>query len=52
MWICVTVVYLVAAAILTTRLLSARIAHEGELVQSPLRAEMVPVKDPPSLQIF
>ena len=34
MWICVTVVYLVAGAILTTRLLSARISHEGELVHS------------------
>jgi len=34
MWICVTVVYLVAGSILTTRLLSARISHAGELVQS------------------
>jgi len=34
MWICVTLVYLVAGAILTTRLLSARISREGELVQS------------------
>jgi len=34
MWISVTVVYLVAGSILTTRLLSARISHAGELVQS------------------
>ena len=52
MWICVTVVYLVAGAILTTRLLSARISDEVELVQSSLRADMVPVKDPPSLEIL
>jgi len=45
MWICVTVVYLLAGAILTTRLLSARISHEGELVQSSLRAGIAPIRD-------
>jgi cytochrome c oxidase assembly factor CtaG len=34
MWTCVTIVYLIAAAILTTQLLSARNCHEDELVQS------------------
>jgi len=45
MWICVTVVYLVAGAILTTRLLSARTSHQGELVQSSLRAGIAPIRD-------
>ena len=48
MWICVTVVYLVVGAVLTTRLLSPHISHEGELGRSPssLRAEMAPVRFP------
>jgi len=36
MWTCVTIVYLLAAAILTTRLLSARRPQENELLQSDL----------------
>jgi len=38
MWTCVTIVYLLAAAILTTRLLSARSSQENELMQSDLPA--------------
>jgi putative membrane protein len=37
MWTCVTLVYLVAAAILSTRLLSPRSLYRGDLVQSELR---------------
>ena len=36
MWTCVTIAYLVAAAILTTRLLSARSTQGNELLQSDL----------------
>ena len=36
MWTCVTIAYLLAAAILTTRLLSARRPQENELLQSDL----------------
>ena len=38
MWTCVTLVYLLAAAILTTRLLSARSTPESELMQLDLPA--------------
>jgi putative membrane protein len=37
MWTCVTIVYLVPAVILTTRLLAARSPHADELVQSKMR---------------
>src|SRR6202030_1186664 len=37
MWTCVTIVYLVPAAILSTQLLSPRIFCRGDLVQSELR---------------
>ena len=39
MWTCVTVVYLVPAAILSTRLLSPRSFHNGGLVRSELCAD-------------
>jgi putative membrane protein len=42
MWTCVTIVYLLAAAILTTRLLSARSAPESELMQLDLHATLAP----------
>jgi hypothetical protein len=35
MWTCVTIAYLIAAAILTTQLLSVRNCHEDESVQMP-----------------
>ena len=40
MWTCVTVVYLLAAAILTTHLLSARSTPESDLMQLDLRATL------------
>jgi putative membrane protein len=42
MWTCVTIVYLLAAAILTTRLLSARSTPESELMQLDLHATLAP----------
>ena len=41
MWTCVTLVYLVPAVILTTRLLSPRNAFAGDLAQSELRGNAV-----------
>jgi cytochrome c oxidase assembly factor CtaG len=41
MWTCVTIVYLVAAAILTTRLLSARNCHQDESVQLEMPTHLV-----------
>src|SRR5215467_3977764 len=38
MWTCVTLAYLIPAAILSTRLLSPRSCHGSDLVQSELRA--------------
>ena len=45
MWTCVTVVYLLAAAILTTHLLSARSTPESDLMQLDLRATLAPRTD-------
>jgi putative membrane protein len=42
MWTCVTIAYLLAAAILTTRLLSARSTPESELMQLDLHATLAP----------
>jgi putative membrane protein len=42
MWTCVTIAYLLAAAILTTRLLSARTTPESELMQLDLHATLAP----------
>jgi putative membrane protein len=42
MWTCVTLVYLLAAAILTTRLLSVRSTPESELMQLDLQATLAP----------
>jgi cytochrome c oxidase assembly factor CtaG len=42
MWTCVTIVYLLAAAILTTRLLSAPSTSESELMQLDLHATLAP----------
>jgi cytochrome c oxidase assembly factor CtaG len=51
MWICVTIIYLVAGTILTTRLLSPRISHEDEFVQARLRGNAVPLKGPQRLEV-
>jgi hypothetical protein len=42
MWTCVTIVYLLAAAILTTRLLSARNCHQDESVPLEMPTNLVP----------
>jgi cytochrome c oxidase assembly factor CtaG len=56
MWTCVTVVYLVAGAILTTRLLSPESFRVPELVQPELPANVVlqkaPQTAPHSLEAF
>jgi hypothetical protein len=49
MWACVTFVYLVPAAILTTRLLSG--SHEDELVQSELHGIAARQSDPHSVEV-
>ena len=40
MWTCVTIIYLVAGVILSTRLLSPQTSCEDELTQSGLRMEV------------
>ena len=40
MWTCVTIIYLVAGVILSTRLLSPQASCEDELTQSGLRMEV------------
>jgi len=60
MWTCVTMVYFVAGAILTTRLLSPRGFHQPALVRAELPASIVPPKvphkathtAPPTLEAF
>jgi putative membrane protein len=42
MWTCVTIVYLIAAAVVSTRLLSARSSQEDESMQSDLPATLAP----------
>jgi len=49
MWTCVTMVYLVPAAIVSTSLLSPRNAHRGDLMQSELRPSAAP-PDPQTVE--
>lgn len=51
MWTCVTIVYLVPAVILTTRLLSGHHSREDNLRQSQLPASAVPPSDPHRVQV-
>jgi len=51
MWTCVTLVYLVPAAILSTRLLSPRSFSPGDLVQSELRGGAASQRDSQRLEI-
>jgi putative membrane protein len=51
MWTCVTVVYLVAGAILTMRLLAPRSSFDDELVHSKSRGSAVPQSNPLSLEV-
>jgi cytochrome c oxidase assembly factor CtaG len=46
MWTCVTLVYFIAGAILTTRLLSPQISREAQLVEPELPASAVPQRLP------
>jgi putative membrane protein len=50
MWTCVTLVYLVPAAILSTRLLSPRSSYRGDLVQSELRGDAASQRDSQRLE--
>jgi len=50
MWTCVTVVYLVVGAILTTRLLSPHSSRGGELVQAEWHGRAATQSIPPSLE--
>jgi cytochrome c oxidase assembly factor CtaG len=50
MWTSVTLVYLVAAAILSTGLLSTRDSHSGGRVRSAMRGDGVPRPDSPGLE--
>jgi cytochrome c oxidase assembly factor CtaG len=52
MWTCVTVVYLVAGAIITMRLLAPRSTRNDELVNSKSRGSAVPQNDPLSLEVL
>lgn len=51
MWTCVTLVYLVPAAILSTRLLSPRSFYRGESVRSEVSGSSIPHGDPQRLEI-
>ena len=50
MWTCVTLVYLVPAAILSTRLLSPRSLYQGDLVQSEGRVSAAANRNPQRLE--
>ena len=50
MWACITLVYLVPAAILTMRLLSPRSLYHGRLVQSQARGSAAPNRNPQRLE--
>jgi len=50
MWTCATLVYLVPAAILSTRLLSPRSFYRGDLVQSELRGDAASQRDSQRLE--
>jgi cytochrome c oxidase assembly factor CtaG len=50
MWTCVTVVYFVAGAILTMRLLSPQALSQGDLLQSKLRAAGIAQAGSPGLE--
>jgi putative membrane protein len=50
MWTCVTLVYLIPSAILSTRLLSPRSFYRGDLVQSELRGDAASKRDSQRLE--
>ncbi len=51
MWTCVTLVYLVPAAIISSKLLAPRTSHEHDLQQSQFSGRPVPQSAPRSLEV-
>jgi len=51
MWTCITLVYLVPAAIISSRLLAPRTSHEHDLQQSQFSSGPVPQRPPRSLGV-
>ena len=51
MWTCVTIVYLVPAAILSMRLLSPRSFYQGDPMQSEARTSAAPHRNPQRLEV-
>jgi putative membrane protein len=51
MWTCVTLVYLVPAAIISSKLLAPRTSHEHDLRQSQFSGGPVPQRPPRSLEV-
>lgn len=51
MWTCVTLVYLVPAAIITTKLLAPRTTHEQDLQQSQFSCHPIPQSAPRSVEV-
>jgi len=51
MWTCVTLVYLVPAAMISSRLLAPRTSHEHDLAQSQFSGGPVPQSAPRSLEV-
>jgi len=51
MWTCITLVYLVPTAILSTRLLWPRSLYRGDLVQSETGASAAPTRNPQRLEV-
>jgi putative membrane protein len=51
MWTCVTLIYLVPAAIISSRLLAPRASQEHDLQQSQFSSSPVPQSAPPSLGV-
>jgi cytochrome c oxidase assembly factor CtaG len=51
MWTCITLIYLVPAAIISLRLLAPRTSHEHDLQQSQLRGGPVPQSAPRRLEV-
>jgi hypothetical protein len=52
MWTCVTIIYLVPAASLTTRLLGVRNPHANNLGQSELHPIAAPASNPQSMELI
>jgi hypothetical protein len=51
MWTCVTLLYLVPAAIISSKLLAPRSSHEHDLQQSQFSGRPVPQSAPKSVEV-